>query len=425
MAGVVSTGGASMAVLTGKSIIVGITGGIAAYKMGETVRALVQAGANVRVIMTRAAEEFVTPLTFQTLSGNPVSRHTFDLTEESQIGHIRLADEADAVLIAPATANVIAKLAMGMADDLLTTVVLATQSPVLIAPAMNVHMYENPVVAENLARLVALGRTVIEPDTGFLACGYEGPGRLPDADVLLDEVSAALTAKDLSDSRVLVTAGPTWEPLDPVRHIANRSSGKMGYALARVAQRRGADVTLVSGPSALTPPRGVDLIRVTTAREMEDAVMRRAVAADVVIMAAAVGDYRPTVRAGRKIKRTRDEIELKLVRNPDILASISTLPGTRVLVGFAAETNDVVAHARRKLQAKGVHLMVANDVTAPDAGFDVDTNVVTLIERSGRVDGLDTMSKDDVASAILDRVRSLVASQQPAPVAARRVRRRR
>jgi len=425
MGKVVSAGGASMAVLTGKTIVVGITGGIAAYKMGETVRALVQAGANVRVIMTRAAEEFVTPLTFQTLSGNPVSRHTFDLTEESQIGHIRLADEADAILVAPATANTIAKLAMGMADDLLTTVVLATQSPVLIAPAMNVHMYENPVVAENLARLVALGRTIIEPDAGFLACGYEGPGRLPDPHVLLDEVSTALTAKDLGDSRVLITAGPTWEPLDPVRHIANRSSGKMGYALARVAQRRGADVTLVSGPSALAPPRGVDFIGVTTACEMEDAVMRRAVAADVVIMAAAVGDYRPTERAGRKIKRTRDELELKLVRNPDILANVSSLPGTRVLVGFAAETNDVVAHARRKLQAKGVHLMVANDVTAPDAGFDVDTNVVTLIERSGRVDGLDTMSKDDVAAAILDRVRTIRANQHPEPVAARRVRRRR
>lgn len=421
----VSTSAGAMPVLTGKTIVVGITGGIAAYKMGETVRSLVQAGATVRVVLTRAAEEFVTPLTFQTLSGNPVSRHTFDLTEESEIGHIRLADEADAILIAPATANIIAKLAAGMADDLLTTVVLATQGPVLVAPSMNVHMYENPVVAENIARLVALGRTIIEPDAGFLACGYEGPGRLPDSRVLVDEVSTALTAKDLSDSRVLVTAGPTWEPLDPVRHIANRSSGKMGYALARVARRRGADVTLVAGPSALAPPRGVDLIRVTTAREMEDAVMRRAVAADVVIMAAAVGDYRPVERAGRKIKRTRNELQLRLVRNPDILANVATLPGTRVLVGFAAETNDVVAHARRKLQAKGVHLMVANDVTAPDAGFDVDTNVVTLIERSGRVDGLETMSKDDVASAILDRVRALRASQRPAPVATRRVRRRR
>lgn len=411
--------------LTGKTIVVGITGGIAAYKMAETVRLLVAAGATVRVILTRAAEEFVTPLTFQALSGNPVSRHTFDLTEESQIGHIRLAEEADAVLIAPATANVVAKLAAGLADDLLTTVVLATRAPVLVAPAMNVHMYENPIVAENVTRLTGLGRIVLEPDVGFLACGYEGAGRLPEPAILVEEVAAVLGAKDLSGCRVLITAGPTWEALDPVRHIANRSSGRMGYALARVARRRGADVTLVTGPTTLAPPRGVEVLRVTAAREMEEAVTRRAAAADVVVMAAAVGDYRPAEPSARKIKRTRSELSLRLVRNPDILAKLATLPGARLLVGFAAETNDVVAHARRKLQAKGVHLMVANDVTAPGAGFDVETNIVTLIERSGRVDRLEKMSKEEVAGIILDRVRDLRRAQRPAAVAARRVRRRR
>jgi phosphopantothenoylcysteine decarboxylase/phosphopantothenate--cysteine ligase len=288
---------------------------------------------------------------------------------------------------------------------------------------MNVHMFENPVVVENITRLTGLGRTIIEPDVGFLACGYEGPGRLPDPGVLVEEVIAALSGKDLRGSRVLVTAGPTWEALDPVRHVANRSSGKMGYALARAARRRGADVTLVSGPTALAAPRGVEVIRVVSAREMDDAVTRRAAATDVVIMAAAVGDYRPAEQAGRKIKRTRAEMRLRLVRNPDILAKLGTLPGTRLLVGFAAETNDVVAHARRKLQAKGVHLMVANDVTAPGAGFDVDTNVVTLIDRSGRVERLEKMSKDAVAAAILDRVRDL-RRRRPATVAARRIRRR-
>jgi phosphopantothenoylcysteine decarboxylase / phosphopantothenate---cysteine ligase len=413
--------------LSGKTVVVGITGGIAAYKMGETVRAFVQAGASVRVVLTRAAEEFVTPLTLQTLSGQPVFRHAFDLTEESEIGHIRLADGADAVLIAPATANVIGKLAAGIADDLLTTVVLATRAPVLVAPAMNVHMYENAVVRDNLARLATLGYTIIDPTSGFLACGYEGAGRLPEAATLVEETAVAVTSKDLAGVRVLVTAGPTWEALDPVRHIVNRSSGKMGYAVARVARRRGAEVTLVSGPSALAAPRGVDVVRVTTALEMEDVVIRRAAAADVVVMAAAVGDYRPARPAHRKIKRGRGDLQVRLVPNPDILARVATLPGSRLLVGFAAETNDVVANARRKLQAKGVHLVVANDVTVAGAGFDVDTNVVTLVDRRGRVDRLDSMTKDDVAAAILARVCELRGASRKAPAvpAGRRTRRSR
>jgi phosphopantothenoylcysteine decarboxylase/phosphopantothenate--cysteine ligase len=398
----------------GKTIVVGITGGIAAYKMCETVRLLVQAGATVRVVLSRAGAEFVTPLTLQTLSGNPVARDTFDLTAQSEIGHIQLADSADAVLIAPATANMLAKLAVGMADDLLTTVILATRAPVLVAPAMNVHMYENPVVRQNIACLAAAGRIIIEPDTGFLACGYEGAGRLPDPPVLVEEVAAAVSPKDLAGKRVVVTAGPTWEVLDPVRHIANRSSGKMGFALARAARRRGALVTLVSGPTALPAPRGVDLVRVTSAREMERMVLEHAPAADCVIMAAAVGDYRPVEVARHKIRRRRGHLQLRLTPNPDILACLSTLPGKRLLVGFAAETRNLVANARRKLQAKGVQLMIANDVSVEGAGFDVDTNVVTLLERSGRVDRLQKMSKDEVADVILDRVRELSAPRRRA-----------
>lgn len=411
--------------LRGKTIVVGVSGGIAAYKACDTVRLLTQAGATVQVILTHAAHEFVTPLTLQTLSGRPVARHTFDLTEESEIGHIRLADGADALLIAPATANVVAKIAAGIADDLLTTVVLATRAPVLVAPAMNVHMWENATVQANVARLRDSGRIVIDPDSGALACGYEGAGRLPDSGVLVEEVAVAVSEKSLAGRRVLVTAGPTWEALDPVRHLANRSSGKMGFAVARVARRRGASVTLVTGPTVLADPRGIECIHVTSARDMEKAALQYAVAADCVVMAAAVGDYRPLETSRHKIKRGRAELELRLAPNPDILAKISALPGHRTLVGFAAETRDLVANARRKLQAKGVQLMIANDVTAPDAGFDVDTNVVTIIDRTGRVERLAKMSKEDVAAVILDRVAELRTPRTALRAESRRLRPRR
>lgn len=390
--------------LADKHIVLGVTGGIAAYKAPDLVRAFVAAGARVRVVMTRAAEAFVTPLALQTVSGQPVSRSLFDLTEESEIGHIRLADTADAVVIAPATANSIAKLANGLADDLLGTIALATRAPLLVCPSMNVHMYEHPTVRANLARLRDLGHTILEPDAGFLACGYTGTGRLPEPAAIVEEVETLIGPKDLAGVRIVVSAGPTWEALDPVRHIANRSSGKMGYAVARIARRRGADVILVSGPTSLQPPRGVHTFSVVSARDMELAVLREASSSDVVVMAAAVGDFRPADSSRHKIKRGRTDLELRLVANPDILAKLGALKGPRVLVGFAAETRDLVANARRKLQAKGVHLMVANDVTADGAGFDVDTNVVTIIDRSGRVDRLAKMSKDDVAVAILDRV---------------------
>jgi phosphopantothenoylcysteine decarboxylase/phosphopantothenate--cysteine ligase len=410
--------------ISGKTILLGVTGGIAAYKAPDLVRALGRAGANVRVILTRAAEEFVTPLTLQTLSGQPISRSLFDLTEESEIGHIRLAETADALLIAPATANTIAKLASGLADDLLTTIALATRAPVLICPSMNVRMYEHPTVQSNLARLRKAGRFVLEPESGFLACGYTGPGRLPDPDTIVEEVETLVSQKDLLDVRVVVSAGPTWEALDPIRHIANRSSGKMGYALARIARRRGARVTLISGPTSLTPPPGVEFVPVVSARDMEVAVMKRASSADVVVMAAAVGDFRPSESARHKIKRGQVELQLRLVPNPDILGKLGMLSEPRLLIGFAAETRDLVANARRKLQAKGVHLMVANDVTAEGAGFDVDTNIVTLIARDGRIERLEKMSKQDVAGAILDRVVELRGARRQTPVAARLPRRR-
>jgi phosphopantothenoylcysteine decarboxylase/phosphopantothenate--cysteine ligase len=411
--------------LSGKTIVLGITGGIAAYKTPDLVRVLTRAGAQVRVILTRAAEEFVTPLTLQTVSGHPVSRAMFDLTEESEIGHIQLADGADAFVVAPATANVIAKLAAGLADDLLTTVALATRAPRLVCPAMNVHMWEHPTVRTNLATLRDGGCSVLEPDSGFLACGYTGAGRLPDPEIIAEEIEGLIAPKDLQGVRVVVSAGPTWEALDPIRHLANRSSGKMGYALARIARRRGAIVTLVSGPTALPAPRGVEVVPVVSAREMEGAMMRHAETADVVVMAAAVGDFRPSEAARHKIKRGRADLQLRLVPNTDILAKLGTLREPKILIGFAAETRDLVANARRKLQAKGVHLMVANDVTAEGAGFDVDTNIVTLIERTGRVERLEQMSKDDVASAIFDRVVDLRNARRPASLPARQLPRRR
>lgn len=411
--------------LADKNIVLGVTGGIAAYKAPDLVRTLMKAGARVRVILTRAAEEFVTPMTLQTLSGQPVARSLFDLTEESEIGHIQLADTADAIIVAPATANVIAKLALGLADDLLTTVALATRAPILICPSMNVHMYEHATVQTNLATLRDNGRVVLEPDAGFLACGYEGKGRLPDPEVIVEEAECLVAARNLHDVRVVVSAGPTWEALDPVRHLANRSSGKMGYAVARMARRRGAQVTLVSGPTALPAPRGIEVVPVVSARDMEQAVVQHAATADVVVMAAAVGDFRPADASRHKIKRGRSNLDLRLMPNPDILAKLGALKGARLLVGFAAETRDLVANARRKLQAKGVHLMIANDVTAEGAGFDIDTNVVTIIDRSGRVERLAKMSKDAVADAIIDRIVELRGGRRDTVAIPRQLPRRR
>jgi phosphopantothenoylcysteine decarboxylase/phosphopantothenate--cysteine ligase len=392
--------------LKDRSVVLAVSGGIAAYKAAELVRALRQAGARVRVVMTRGAQQFLTPLTLQTLSGQPVSTDLWDLGQESQIGHIELADSAEALLIAPATANVVAKLAAGIADDLLTTVALATRARLVIAPAMNVHMFENVVVQENLQCLRDRGARVVTPDSGSLACGYEGLGRLPDAGVLVEEVRAALAPSDLQGEVVLVTAGPTREYLDPVRFLSNRSSGKMGFAVARAAARRGARVVVVSGPTSLDDPRGVEVVRVESASEMAAAVDAHVPAASIVVAAAAVADYRPKRRAAQKPAKVQGPTTIELETTRDIVASIDRSRKGRIIVGFAAETGDPVERARGKLERKRLDLIVANDVTAEGAGFDVETNVVTLVD-AAQTSRLPLLDKDDVADAILDRVVAL------------------
>ncbi len=390
--------------LEGKTVVLGLTGGIARYKSAELVRALTRAGATVRVMMSAGAQEFITPLTLQTLSGHPVTTSTFDLTQESEIGHIRLADCADVVVIAPATANIIGKLAAGIADDLITTVVLATRAPIVLAPAMNVHMYENPIVQANLGKLRVYGFRIIEPGEGALACGYEGQGRLPDTDVLQAEIERVLSPQDLHGERVLITAGPNREPLDPVRFISNRSTGKMGFALAAAAWRRGADVALVAGPTALPSPHGVRRCNVGSAEEMRQAVLAELEAATIVLMAAAVADYRPARVAKEKLKKGSGRMRLELERTVDILAELAPQKGARVMVGFAAETEAVLANAERKLSEKHLDLIVANDVAGAQTGFEVDTNAVTILDRNGGREDVPLMTKDAVADRILDHV---------------------
>jgi phosphopantothenoylcysteine decarboxylase/phosphopantothenate--cysteine ligase len=390
--------------LADKKIVLGVTGGIAAYKAAELVRELVRAGARVYVIMTRSAREFVTPLTFQTLSGNPVSTELFSLIEESEIGHISLADRADVLVVAPATANIIGKIAGGIADDMLSTVVLATKAPVLLAPAMNVHMWENPACRENVEKLRARGYRLIDPEAGELACGYEGKGRLAEVSAITEEIRSLLAPKDLAAETVLVTAGPTEEDLDPVRFLSNHSSGKMGYALARAARRRGAEVVLVSGPTSLTAPAGVRTVRVRSALEMREAVFQNFAKASILIMAAAVSDYRPRQKADQKMKKDSVPDVLELERNPDILWEAGRIKEHRVLVGFAAETQNLLRNAKEKLAKKNLDLIVANDVSLPGAGFQVDTNIVRLIPRSGKAEKLPLLSKDDLADRILGRI---------------------
>lgn len=389
--------------LEGRTIVVALSGGIACYKAVEVVRLLTTAGASVRVVMTASAQQFITPLTLQTLSGHPVSTGTFDLTQESEIGHIRLADGADAIVIAPATANVLAKMAHGVADDLLTTILLATRAPVIIAPAMNVHMWEHVATQENVRRLLDRGIGMVGPAAGALACGYEGPGRLAEPAEIAEAVEAALTPQDLHGEHVLISAGPTREAMDPVRYLSNHSSGKMGYALARIARRRGATVTLVSGPTALPAPYGVRMVPVDSAAEMSRAIDQAFDFATVVVMAAAVADYRPLHAANRKLKKSAATLHVELERTKDILAGLGRRKARRIVVGFAAETHDVLAEARRKLLAKGADLIVANDVTVPGAGFGSDSNLVHLVDAKG-AQALPLQAKDAVAGAILDWV---------------------
>jgi len=392
-----------------KQIVLAVTGGIAAYKAAEFVRLLVKAEAQVHVVMTKSAQEFVTPLTFQTLSGNPVVTELFSLVEEEKIGHIALADQAELVVVLPATANIIGKFANGIADDFLSTMVMATKAPVLIVPSMNVNMWENPATQKNIKTLIERGFHLMDPGVGELACGWYGKGRLPELGEVLEKVEDLFTPKDLVGETILVTAGPTQEPMDPVRFITNRSTGKMGYALATMARRRGAEVVLVAGPSALSiPRRDVQVVSVRTAEEMKQAVLLEMERCSVVIKAAAVSDYRPKVISARKIKKTGATSSLELERTTDILAEIGKNKGDRILVGFAAETEDLVANARKKLLEKNLDMIVVNDVTKPGAGFGEDTNQVKILYVSGEVREHPMMSKEQVSSLILDEMVRLI-----------------
>jgi phosphopantothenoylcysteine decarboxylase/phosphopantothenate--cysteine ligase len=396
-------------VFKGKQVVLGVTGGIAAYKAVEVLRLLVKGGADVQVVMTRNACEFVAPLTFQTLSGNPVHTELFNLIQEQDIGHISLADRADLVLVVPATANLIGKVANGLADDLLTTTLLATRAPILFVPAMNVNMWENPLYRQNQAKLENHGLHFMAPVTGDLACGWQGQGKLPDPAAIYDYAQPLVGGRSLEGKTVLVTAGPTREELDPVRFISNHSSGKMGYAIARAARNQGAEVVLISGPVFLPVPQKVDFVSVGTALEMHEAVLSRASVADVIIKAAAVADYRPAAREKQKVKKGEAaEGTLCLTRNPDILAELGKLKGSRILVGFAAETNDLMINAAQKLESKNLDMIVANDVSLPGAGFDAETNLVQLLYRGGRVEPLPMMGKREIADILVERVAELL-----------------
>jgi phosphopantothenoylcysteine decarboxylase/phosphopantothenate--cysteine ligase len=390
--------------LRDKSIVIGVAGGIAAYKAAEIIRLLTSRGARVHAMMTPNARQFITPLTLQTLSGNPVATETFSLTEESEIGHIRLADSADGLLIAPATADLIAKAAVGMADDIVTTVLLAAQCPVAFAPSMNVHMYAHPSVKENLAKLESRGATIIQPGEGFLACGYEGKGRLADPSAIVDELDRMLTVSDLAGERILISAGPTQEPIDPVRFVSNRSSGKMGFAIAKAAWRRGASVRVIAGPSALETPRGVERIDTVAASSMLNAVSTNFPWCSALVMAAAIADFGPAKPAEQKIKKSPRGLSLELAPIADLMPALASKKGDRILIGFAAETQDLEANAVGKLARKKLDFIVANDVTLEGAGFGVDTNIVTLINADGSSKRHPKMSKDEVADLILDRL---------------------
>ena len=403
--------------LQGKRIVLGVSGGIAAYKAADLASRLVKAGAQVDVIMTPAAVEFVAPLTFQALTGRPVLVEMFALREDAAISHVALGQAADLMIIAPATANTIAKLAHGIADNLLTTTALAARCPILLAPAMETHMWQNPATQANMALLRERGMYVIGPAEGRLASGGYGPGRMVEPAEILDEARRIIGLQgDLAGRRLLVTAGGTRESLDPVRFIGNRSTGKMGYALATAARDRGGQVVLVSGPTWLECPRGVERVMVESAQEMYEAVMQWAPQCDALVMSAAVADYRPKVRQEQKIKKTAGELVLELERTPDILGEVTRRRAEwgapAVLVGFAAETQQVEEYAREKLLRKGLDLIVANDVTAPDSGFGTDTNRVILISAAGS-QPLPLMTKEEVAHRIWDFVRDQLRASAP------------
>lgn len=400
--------------LNGKRILLGVTGSIAAYKAVQLASDLVKAGALVDVILTRSALEFVTPLSFRAITHREVFTSMFDPNQPEALEHVALAREVDGVVVAPATAHVLAKLALGLADDLLSTTLLATRAPLVIAPAMETAMYEHPATQGHLATLRGRGWVVVGPATGRLASGAVGPGRLADLEDIIGALRWALGRRgDLAGRRIVVTAGPTQEPIDPVRVITNRSSGKMGFAIAEAARDRGADVVLVTGPTTLRDPYGVEVRRVRTACEMFEAVRAAVAGCDALIAAAAVADYRPEAVSADKIKKAdQPELVIRLVRNPDILGEVR---GDFIRVGFAAESRDLVANARQKLAEKGLDLVVANDITAPDAGFEADTNRVVFIYPDGRAEELPLLPKYEVAHRVLDRVADLLRARRPAP----------
>jgi len=387
-------------------IVIGITGGIAAYKAPELVRILMKAGHDVKVAMTENATRFIAPLTLEALSKHKVITDMFEDSTDP-LAHISWGQESDLVIIAPATANFIAKAAHGIADDFLSTMVLAATAPVLICPAMNSEMYANSITQENIKKLADQGCVIMHPGEGELACNTTGPGRLPDPLDIAERAFLMISRQDLSGLKIMVTAGPTVEAIDPVRYITNRSSGKMGYAIARAAVMRGAEVTLISGPTALAPPAGSTLISIKTAEEMKNAVFEHHEKMDVIIKAAAVADYRPSLSADQKIKKTKDDMSINLVKNPDILSELgksNTKPG-RVLVGFAAETENVLDNAKEKMTRKNLDMIVVNDVSRKDAGFDVDTNKVNFIFKDGSNEELPLLSKEEVANHLLDKIK--------------------
>ncbi|MEK4112558.1 phosphopantothenoylcysteine decarboxylase/phosphopantothenate--cysteine ligase [Paenibacillus sp. DS2363] len=409
--------------LNGKKIVLGVTGGIAAYKAATLCSRLVQKGADVHVIMTASATQFITELTLQTLTRNTVYTDTFDEREPAVVSHIHLADLADLVLVAPATANVIAKMAHGMADDMLSTTLLATTAPVMIAPAMNVHMYDHPAVKHNMNLLVERGAMMIEPGEGLLACGYVGKGRLEEPESIVDVVERFFEQKESADisrqgqasllqgKKVVVTAGGTIERIDPVRYITNDSSGKMGFAIAAAARDLGADVKLVMGSTQAKPPENVELIPVQSAQDMYEAVTREWDDADIVVKAAAVADYRPKEVYTEKIKKKGDTLSLELVKNIDILETLGKQKTHQFLIGFAAETQSVEMYAREKLERKNCDLIVANDVTRTGAGFGTDTNAVHIYDREGLVEELPVIAKDDVAHRLLQIAAERIAGR--------------
>jgi len=400
-----------MAVLENKSVLVCVTGGIAAYKAVEVVRLLQKEGADVWVAMTKGAGAFVGEMTFAAISGHPVLSDLFKEGEGASIGHIEMAEKADVVVVAPATANIIGKLAHGIADDAVTTTMLAVTAPKLICPAMNTHMYENRAVQRNLDILEGDGYRIVEPGVGEMACGTTGPGRLAEPATIVDRIKAFLFSKDLAGKKILVSAGPTREAIDPVRYISNRSSGKMGYEIARAAEYRGAEVTLVSGPVSLDPPVGVDRISVISVDEMAETIFSRMDEVDAVIKVAAVADYRPRTRAKHKIKKKSDDMTLELDKNIDILKELGKRKTRQVLVGFAAETQSLAENARKKIEAKNLDMIVGNLVGDPASGFGTDTNIVTFFHPDGRKESFESMGKDAVAHELLDRVSGLMKAR--------------